>query len=541
MTSDFGAIEAFVGVVGAAAAALALAVRMYSGPDRSLTTSAWDELRRWSPSLVGFLALLALAGLLNWAGRGIGFAEGIAVGGLAAVAIAFLEAPWEAAPRGPLVRPPALYQAVAGSGAVGVAILAVLAILLAAGPGPTALLGIPVGAGVLLLLGEPGDRRNDRLRSVAVVAALAASTAYVANAVVLRSIVPDALELPLLAAATSVVAGLAGVAVDRLPLHYRLGVPTAMIVGVVLTSAAIVAWMPTEPSIALAIAAGWLGAGTLAYAPRWAVLEPPQAMATARAGTALGVIGSISGGLRAVGAAALAFGVAVWVAYEAVRLLLPDGTFGVALAAVGASVGAASLAAVRVGSGPAGSARPSAEVLDVAGTSWAALAVLFALPLIEPGLTGIPTEVLGTQLGLGTPTTLSGLVLGATLPFLLASSGTASRGSRRWDDARRWGAALAPAVVAIGVVAIFGPAAIVALVLGALLTGVPLGTFWAAAREASASIGSAPSRFPSVGNDLAAALDAESGWRISAAVLGTTVAVLAVAVVATGATGLFGL
>ncbi|MCI4325039.1 MAG: hypothetical protein L3K00_04035 [Thermoplasmata archaeon] len=541
MTGDFGAIEGFVGVVGAAAAGSALALRVYAGPDRTLAGPAIDELRRWSPAIVGMLLLLALGGLLNWAGRGIGFEGGLAVGGLAAIAIAFLEAPWEPTGPGPVAHPPALYQAVAGAGSVGVAILAVLAILLAAGPGPIALLGIPVGAGVLLLLGEPADRRNDRLRSVAVVTALAAATASVANAVVLRSIVPDALLLPLLAAAASVVGGLVGLTVDRLPLHYRLGVPAAMVAGVALSAAAVAEWMPKEPSIALALAAGWLGAGSLAYAPRWAVLEPAQAIASARAGPALGVIGSVSGGLRAVGAAVLAFGVAVWVAYEAFRLLLPDGTFGVGLAATSAAVGAAALASVRIGAGPAGTSRPSAEVFDVVATGWAALSVLFALPLIVPALTGIPSEVLGTQLGLGTPTTLSGLVLGATLPFLLASSGAASRGSHRWDVARRWGAALAPAIVATVAVVVFGPAAIVALVLGALLTGVPLGTFWAAAREATASIAATPTRSSSGSADLLAALDAGTGWRISAAVLATTIAVVGVTVVATGATGLFGL
>jgi hypothetical protein len=541
MTGDFGAIEGFVGVVGAAAAGSALAFRIYQGPDRKRTTTVPDELRRWSPALVGILALLALGGVMNWGGRGIGFEGGIAVGGLAALAIAFLEAPWEPAGPGPVARPPAIYQAVAGCGAVGVAILAVLTILLAAGPGPIPLLGIPVGAGVLLLLGEPVDRRNDRLRSLAAVTALSASTAYVEYAVILRSIVPDALLLPLLAASTSLLAGVVGVSVDRLPLHYRLGVPAAMVAGVAFVAVAVAEWMPNLPSIALAIAAGWLGAGSLAYAARWAVLEPYEAVGTARAGTALGVIGSLSGGLRAVGAAVLSFGVAVWIGYEAVRLLLPDGTFGVVLAATSAAVGAASLAAVRVGSGPSGTPRPTAEILDVAATGWAGLAVVFSLPLIVPALTGIPTEVLGTQLGLGTPTTLVGLVVGATLPFLLASTDRASRGSPGWDATRRWGAALAPVAVASVAVLVLGPAAVIALVLGVLLTGVPLGTLWATAREAAASIASAPSRTPTVASDLAAALDGPTGWRISATVLAVSVVVLGLTVIAIGATAQFGL
>ncbi|MCI4367665.1 MAG: hypothetical protein L3K08_07935, partial [Thermoplasmata archaeon] len=67
----------------------------------------------------------------------------------------------------------------------------------------------------------------------------------------------------------------------------------------------------------------------------------------------------------------------------------------------------------------------------------------------------------------------------------------------------------------------------------------PLGIFWAAAREATASVRSvAPGS--SASPELAAALDAESGWRISAAVIATGVAALGVTLVATGATGWFG-
>lgn len=540
MTGNFGAIELLVALAGAAATSSAFALRIYAGPARPTKSEAAATLRRWAPALVGLALLLALGAGLHAIGRGLGFEEGLAAGGLAALAVGALEVPGDPEGPGRLERPVLLFRAVSGIGSAGIAILAVLAILLWAGSGPTGLLGIPVGAGVLLLLGEPSDPRSGRLRFLAVATALSASTAYVANAVILRSLVPNALLLPLLAAAMASVAGFGGLLLDRVEGPYKVGAPAAVAAGVGLAAAAVLTWMPSQPSIAVALAAGWFGAATAAYLPRWAVLEPAEASETARAGTALGVIGSMSGGLRAVGAAVIGFAVAVWVADAAVRLLLPDGSFGISLAATTAAVGAASLAAVRVGAGPRGSARCPSEVLDVAAAGWAGLAILFALPLIVPSLTGVSSAVFGAQLGLGTPTTLGGLVLGATLPFLLASSARTSRGSKFWDNARRWGAALAPALLAVVVVTVFGPAAVVALVLGATLTGIPLGIFWAAAREATASVRSAAPA-SSAATELASALDAESGWRISAAVIATGVAALGVTIVATGATGWFGL
>jgi hypothetical protein len=541
MTGTLGAIELLIALVGAAAAGGAFALRIYSGPDRPTATEAVATLRRWAPALVGLAFLLALGAGLDWIGRGLGFEEGLLAGGLAALAVGVLEVAGDPEGPGPIEKPMLLYRAVAGIGSAGVAILAVLGILLVAGSGPTGLFGIPVGAGVLLLLGEPGDAGSGRLRFLALVAALSASTAYVANAIVLRSIVPDALLLPLLAAALASLAGAVGVVLDRVEGPYKVGTPAAVVAGVGLSVAAVLAWMPSQPSIALAMSAGWLGAATVAYLPRWAVLEPAEAAETARAGTALGVIGSMSGGLRAVGAGVVGFALAVWVAYEAFRLLLPDGTFGISLAATSAAVGAAGLAAVRVGTGPRGTPRRSAEVLDVAGAGWVGLAIVFALPLVVPALTGIQSEVFGAQLGLGTPTTLSGLVLGATLPFLLASSSRTTRGSVRWDIARRWGAALAPALMVIVLVVVFGPAALVALVLGATLTGIPLGIFWGAAREGTASVRAASPALSASSPELASALDAETGWRISATMVAIGVATLGATVVATGAMGWWGL
>ncbi|MCI4332245.1 MAG: hypothetical protein L3K01_00715 [Thermoplasmata archaeon] len=539
MTGNFGAIELLVALVGAAATSSAFALRIYSGPGRPTAVEAVATLRRWAPAFVGLALLLALGAALHGIGRGVGFEEGLVAGGLAALAVGALEVPGEPDGPGPLEQPVLLVRAVSGVGSAGIAIVAVLGILLVAGSGPAGLFGVPVGAGVLLLLSEPGDSRSGRLRFLAVATALSASTAYVAGAVILRSLVADALLLPLLAAAMASLAGFVGLLLDRVEGPYKVGVPAAVAAGVGLAAAAVLVWMPSEPSIAVAMAAGWFGAATVAYLPKWAVLEPPEAAETARAGTALGVIGSMSGGLRAVGGSVIGFAVAVWVADAAVRLLLPDGSFGISLAATSASVGAAVLAAIRVGTGPRGTARGASEVLDVAAVGWAGLAIVFALPLVVPSLTGVSSAVFGAQLGLGSPTTLSGLVLGATLPFLLASSAKTSRGSRSWDITRRWGAALAPALAAVFVVTVFGPAAVVALVLGATLTGIPLGIFWAAAREATASVRSvAPGS--SASPELAAALDAESGWRISAAVIATGVAALGVTLVATGATGWFG-
>jgi hypothetical protein len=541
MIADFGAIESVVGLVGAAAAGGALAVRVYGAPGHPARRKLADLLRRGIPPLAGLVVLLAVGAFLNWTGRGIAFEEGLLAGGFAAAAAAWLDTPGEPDGPGPLERSRPAHRAVAGIGAAGLSILAVLGVLLLAGPSPTALLGIPVGAGVLLLLGEPADRGNGRLRFLAVTIALAASTAYVANAVLLRAIVPNALLLPLLVGATSTVAGVVGVVVDRVEGPYRLGVPAATITGVVLAAVAVADWMPGAPAILLAISSGWLGAATVAYLPRWAVLEPSEAAEVGRAGTALGVIGSLSGGLRAAGAAVLAFGVAVWVAFAAVRLLLPDGTFGVALAATAAAAGAAGLAAVRVGTGPRGTPRPTAEALDVGAVGWAGLAMVFALPVIVPTLSGIPSEVFGAQLGLSSATTLSGLVLGATLPFLLVSASRRSGATGTAESLRRWCIGLAPAFVAIGVLLILGPAAAVALVLGAVLTGTPLGLFWASSREAAASIRSVLPNDSGSSTDLAGALDAGSGWRISAAVLATGLAVLALVVIAIGARGHFGL
>ena len=70
----------------------------------------------------------------------------------------------------------------------------------------------------------------------------------------------------------------------------------------------------------------------------------------------------------------------------------------------------------------------------------------------------------------------------------------------------------------------------VGTILGAALTGIPLGLFWVASREATASIqarlpeGSSPRRA------LAEALDEATGWRVAAAVLAVAVAALAVVV-----------
>jgi hypothetical protein len=532
VTGDFGAIEGVVGVVGAAALGGALAVRIYLGPPGP---KAGGLLARSAPVLVGLGVLLAVGAVLRGTGRGFDFLEGLVAGALAAFAVAALESPGEPGGPGPIERPPAVYRALAGCGAGGAALLAVLAVLLTAGSGPVALFGVPVGAGTVLLLGEPSDRWNGRLRLVAVVAALSAATASVAGSVVVRAIVPDALLLPLLFGAASTGAATVGVVVDHVGGSFRLGVPAAIVAGVLFSSAAVAEWMPGKPAIALAVVAGWLGVGTAAYLPRWAVLEPSEAKETASAGTALGVLAALSGGLRAVGAAVLGFGVALWIAFEAGGLLVPDGTFGVALAAATAAVGAAGVALVRVGVGPHGSPRVNPESLDVAAVGWAGLAIVFALPLSVPALTGIPSEVFASQLGLGSPATLAGLVVGAVLPFLLASS------SRTFGLLRRWGAALAPAVVAIAMVLAFGPSIAVALVLGAMLTGTPLGFFWAAARESAASVSAESPVGSRIRPDLASSMDPETGWRLSAAVLATSVAVLAVIVVAVRATGHFGL
>jgi len=274
------------------------------------------------------------------------------------------------------------------------------------------------------------------------------------------------------------------------------------------------------------------------YLPRWAVYEPAAtAAAAARAGVALGVIGSMGRGLRTAVGAVLAFAVPLLIADAALRSIAPVGPFGVVLAAATAATAALVLGGTRVGAGPRGAPRRVPEVLDVVATGWAGLSVAFALPVLAPPVAGLSVAVLSEQLALGAPATLGGLVLGAILPFLLASA-TTDRGSSGWVRAT---AVAAPAVLAVAVGVLLGPAALVGLALGVALTGISLGLFWATSRDASASL-QAQLEDPSPDRTaLATAFDAASGWRIAAAVLAIAAAALAVAATIAPARGALGL
>ena len=110
------------------------------------------------------------------------------------------------------------------------------------------------------------------------------------------------------------------------------------------------------------------------------------------------------------------------------------------------------------------------------------------------------------------------------------------------------GTAVAPiltvATVPAGVVLVaslaLGPGAAIGAVFGAALTGVPLGLFWAATREATASLQSRLPAGSTARRALREAFDAPTGWRIAASVLAVTVAALAVVVVFAPATTFLG-
>jgi hypothetical protein len=542
VSGDFGAIEAVVALIGAVAVGSAGALRALRGPGLP-GRGAWaNTVLRGAPALSALFLLLALGWVAGGVARGLPFDQGLGVGALAAAAMLALDTPADPDGPGPAERPLPGHRAAVGVGAAGLAVLAVLAALLVLGPNPTGLFGVAVGAGLPLALGEPASRLNGRLRFAGLVTTLAAATAFAPEAVILRVIVPDALLLPLMVAAFGTAAGAVGLLFDQVQGPYAVGVPAAAIAGVGFSAAGIAAWMPWHAELVLAVAAGWLGVGTAMYLPRWAVFEAADAADSARAGVALGVIGSLARGLRATGVGMLGFGVAVLIGYEAMLGVAPAGAFGVVLAASSAATGAAVLGTVRAGAGPGGSPRRLPEGLDVLATGWAGLAVAFSLPTVIPTVSRLAPEILSARLGLGTPATLAGLVLGAIVPFLLASAGPrAGTAAASSVLSLRWAVALVPAVLALGAAAVLGPSAVVGLVLGAALTGVPLGIFWSAARETSASLQRELSGDSADREALESAMDPSTGWRVAAAVLATALGTMAVAAFAIPTSGLFGL
>jgi hypothetical protein len=534
MTVDFAEIEALVAAIGALAVGGSFAVRILRSGDGPSSSSWTATVLRTSPALIAAFALLLIGRAVGGASDGPRFDVGLVIGTVAAFALlALATVPEGADDAGPAEGTLPAPVGTAGLGAGGLAVLAVLAALLLEGTGPAALLGVSVGPGVLLLLGEPTNRLDPRLRFAGLVAALAAATAMVPDTVELRTIVPDALLLPLLVASLGIVAGLVGLLFDRIQGPYRLGAPAAAVTAVVLGAAAVAVWMPTNGEVTVVVLAGWLaGVGSM-YVLRLAVFGPTEAEASARAGVALGVIGSFARGLRSVGAGVLVVAVPTFFAYEAIAAYSPDGAFGVVLAGVGATTAAVVLGVVRVSTGPAGGPRRVPEVLDAAAAGWAGLSVALTLPYVIPLVARISPAILAGSLTLG-------LVVGALVPFLLASTPACPPSSNLVGRVRRWVAAVVPAIVSVVAAVLLGPPALVGLVLGVALTGLPLGVFWAAAREASASLQveltpGYPSR-----TALAEAFDSGTGWRVSAAILGTAIAVLAIVAVAVPSSGALG-
>ena len=528
MTVDFAGIESVVALVGAGAVGGALALRV-AHPRPLLAGRSLPELARSvAPLAVAAVAALALGAYVSGAARGLSFNQGFLVGLAAAAVVVVLAPTYE--PVGPELATSELRadRAWSGVGASGVALLAVLATLLVTGSGPAGLFGLAAGAGAILLLGEPTSRFDTRIRFVGFVATLAAATAFVPSNPVFRSIVPDSLLMPLLFGAAATFAAATGVAVDRIHGPYHWGVAAAGIAAVVAASAAVGNWS-WDLGLALAVTAGWLGAGTTLYAIRFAVYETGQADALGRAGPALGVIGSISRGLQSAGLMILGVAGVALIADAAVLTFAPDGTFGILLAGVGATGAALGLGGVQVGTGPGGGPRHIPEAFDSVALAWAPLVAVFALVGVLPSVIGVPGPVLDSRLTLGVPGTLVGLVLGAIVPFYLAAAGVPNGDATR-ERLRRGAVAAVPVAVVVSAAVALGPAALVGAVLGAALTGIPLGVFWAAAREATASMqarlpASSPTR-----RALAEALDEATGWRLAAAVLAVAVAGLAVAV-----------
>ena len=535
MANDFAAMEAVAAAVAVGAIGLAFALRVLHVPlPRPPEPGRWFRaLGNGVPVLGGAAILLVVAALIGGASRGVPFDEGLIVGTVAAAALLALASPPdpETGPAGGRVRGGA--DSGAGIGAAGLAILSVLVVLLAIGPDPAGLFGVAVGPVLLLLRGEPASPFDLRIRFAGLAAILSAATAFVPRTVLLRTIVPDALLLPLLLAALATLAAAVGLVVDRIEGPYALGVPAAAIAGVVVPAVAVAVWIPRSAVVLLAIAAGWLGAAGAMYLPRWAVFERAEAAEVVRAGVALGVIGSAARGLRAVGLTVLTFAAAVLVADQAIRSITPEGAFGVALAGVTAGTAAAILGTVRVGTGPGGGPRRVPEMLDVVAAGWTGLTVVFVAPVVVPFLSGVPSELLGAALGLGNPATLGGIVLGAITPFLLASARVRS-GATGTVGLRGILALVPAAVVAVGGV-LLGPAALIGVVLGAALTGIMLGVFWASAREAAASLTAGGAVGAPETEALSAAIDGASGWRVAAAVV--TVATGAMAVAAITAVG----
>jgi hypothetical protein len=540
MSVEFAAIEAVVAGVGSIAVGGAFAIRLLRPPSSTEGGSWTATVLRISPAIVATFVLLLVGRIAGGSSNGPPFDLGVVVGAAAAFALLALAAvPAESEGPGPAERPLPLSVAATGVGAAGLAMLAVLVVLVGIGPGPSGLFGVALGPGVLLLLGEPASRLDPRLRFAGLVAALAVATAMVPDAVILRIIIPDALFLPLLVVALGTVAGVVGLLFDRIDGPFRIGAPAAAVVAVGMAGAAVATWMPGDAEVTVVVLSGWVAAVGSMYLLRLAVFEPAEAEESARAGTALGVIGSFARGLRTVGGAVLVVAVPAFVAYEAVVAYTPEGAFGVVLAGVGATAAAVVLGGIRVSSGPVGRPRQVPEVLDAVAAGWGALAVALALPYILPSVTSLAPALLGAALALGSPPTLAGLVLGSIVPFLIASVPSVAGRADVSGRARRWGAALLPAVVAIVVAVTLGPPALVALVLGAALTGLPLGVLWAAAREASASLEAELRPTSPTRTTLAAAFESGPGWRSAAAVLGTAVAVLGIVAVAVPASGLF--
>ncbi|MCI4326548.1 MAG: hypothetical protein L3K16_02790 [Thermoplasmata archaeon] len=538
MTGDFAGIEGLVAVVGAGAIGGALALRL-AHPARR------DEALRFRAAALalvpaGVVAVLALVigGWKGGAGRGVPFDQGLAIGLVAAALVVVLEPRYELEGPGLTESELRADRSWCGVGAAGVALLALLAVLLLTGSGPAGLFGVAAGAALVLLLGEPESRFNVRLRFVGFVTTLAVATAFVPTAAVFRSIVPDALLMPLAFGAVATVAGAIGVAVDRIHGPYHWGVAAAGIAAAGIAVVAVVTWY-WNLGIALAVTAGWLGAGTTLYALRFGVYEKGQADAIGRAGVALGAIGSIANGLQAVGVMILAIAGSALIAVAAILTFAPDGTFGLLLAGVGATGAALGLGGLQVGTGPGGGPRHIPEAFDTVAMTWAPLTTVFALAAVVPSITGVPAEVVDANLTLGVPGILVGLVLGALVPFVVASAGRPPPGVVP-DRRVRWAVAIAPAGVVVAVSLALGAGAAVGAVLGAAMTGVPLGLFWAATREASASLQTRLPAGSSARRALFEAFDAPTGWRIAASVLAVTVSALAVVVVFAPATTFLG-
>jgi hypothetical protein len=528
MTVDFAGIETAVALVGAGGVGGALALRV-AHPRRLLPDGPLAPgVRSLAPLAVVALAVLAVGWKVGGAGRGLPFDQGFGVGLVAAILVVVLAPTFETEGPDLCTSEVRADRAWSGVGASGVALLAVLAVLLLTGSGPAGLFGVAAGAGLSLLLGEPSTRFDVRIRFVGFVVTLAAATAFVPSSPVFRSIVPDALLMPLLFGAAATFAGAVGVSVDRIHGPYHFGVAAAGVAAVLAASAAVATWS-WDLGLALAVTAGWLGAGTTLYAIRFAVYERPQAGAIGRAGPALGVIGALSRGLQSAGLMILAVAGVALIADAAVLTLAPDGTFGILLAAVGATGAALGLGAVQVGTGPGGGPRHIPEAFDSVAMSWAPLAAVFALAALLPSVVGVASPVLDSRLTLGVPGTLVGLVLGAIVPFYLASAGRPTTGTRR-GRVVRGGVAAAPVAAVTFAALALGPAAAVGTILGAALTGIPLGLFWVATREATASIQSRLPEGSSPRRALAEALDEATGWRVAAAVLAVAVAALAVVV-----------